>query len=80
MEYTETNLHNIMSFQFYGNVYMGTPHQKLEMMFDTGSSQAWTYSDGSCREGTFNKCPDTFGDKFDEKRSEAFKMIGDEVI
>lgn len=41
----EINLININNQQFIGDLYMGTPMQKMSMIFDSGSSYLYVITD-----------------------------------
>jgi hypothetical protein len=49
-EYLERDLLNMWGLQFYGEVNLGSPNQRIHMMFDTGSPNAWVYSLKGCKE------------------------------
>jgi hypothetical protein len=80
MHYTERALQNVMSFQFYADVWIGSPKQKLTMMFDTGSSQAWAYSKRGCNQGAVSTCPPIYEDMFDHIKSNTFEAGDDEAV
>ena len=53
---TDISLLNKQNNLYSGNIYFGTPPQKMEIDFDTGSPHAWIYSKTGCEQK--GPCPD----------------------
>ena len=58
---------NSMDLIYYGEAYFGTPKQKLQFTWDTGSSIPWVFSDSVLKNGfqadsssTFTAFPEEF--------------------
>ena len=52
-----------------GQFWFGTPSQKMNIIFDTGSSVAWLFS-----EQCGKNCPEGI-EKFNQKKSESFHQM-----
>ena len=52
----DIELQNIMDQEFIGNVIYGSPPQKVDVMFDTGSASTWVYLQEGC-EKVGHVCP-----------------------
>ena len=62
------DLQNIKNLGYEGQFWFGNPSQKMQVIFDTGSAQAWLFSE-TCTE---DNCP-LRAKKFEEHKSTEFK-------
>jgi hypothetical protein len=61
--HSDIDLENINDLQYTGVVSFGTPNQRVEVMFDTGSALVWTYDLERCNLAASGmSCPS--GDKY----------------
>ncbi|CAH8541678.1 unnamed protein product [Heterobilharzia americana] len=73
-EYTPTSeyLDNFENFQYYGEVFVGTPPEKFTVQFDTGSTDAWFPS----RKCWFLDVPCWFFRFYDNSKSSTYQPNG----
>ena len=69
---------NQLDTHYTAEVYFGTPSQKMNVLFDTGSSDAWIYSNDQCQQST-NYCPKDV-DKFNETKSTTLNNYDDQQL
>ena len=67
-KFVNIEMRNIKNMGYEGSFWFGSPSQKMEVIFDTGSAWVWLFSE-ECK--AFN-CP-LHNKKFNHKRSKEFK-------
>ena len=76
-------LSNYKNLQYSGTAFIGNPSQEITFMFDTGSSEAWTYGKEHCSTSTWSLslagCPQ-FKATYQESKSSELEVTEDRMI